>query len=270
MNPSLNSVDLEHASTTLRTAWRDGQVLDALPISCRPATRNDGYKVQAVLEGHSSKPLFGWKIAATSQAGQQHIGVDGPMAGRLLGEQVREGGASITLTNNRMRVAECEFAFSLAKTLPARASAYSVDEVMAAVADLHPAIEIPDSRYVQFETAGAPQLIADNACAHLFVLGKATTCNWRVLDLTSHAVTASVTGSAHALKHHHGVGSNVLGDPRVALAWLANELSSIGVPLQKGQVVTTGTCIVPIAVQAGDHVHVSFGAIGDVAVQFIE
>ncbi len=270
MNPSMNSVDLERASITLRTAWRNGQVLDALPLGCRPTTRNDGYKVQAVLEGHSGKPLFGWKIAATSDAGQRHIGVDGPMAGRLLGEQVREDGASITLTNNRMRVAECEFAFAFAKTLPPRATAYSVDEVMAAVASLHPAIEIPDSRYTQFEMAGAPQLIADNACAHLFILGKASTCNWRVLDLTSHAVTASVTSAAKTLKHHHGVGSNVLGDPRIALTWLVNELSSIGVPLQKGQVVTTGTCIVPIPVQAEDHVHVSFGAIGDVAVRFIE
>jgi 2-keto-4-pentenoate hydratase len=270
MNPSMNPVEIEAASVILRTAWRNGQVLDALPVSCRPASRIDGYKVQAVLEEHSGKPLYGWKIAATSGAGQKHIGVDGPMAGRLLSEQLMVDGASVTLTNNRMRVAECEFAFSFAKTLEPRVNPYSITEVIAAVGSLHPAIEIPDSRYVQFETAGAPQLIADNACAHLFILGKATTCNWRVLNLTSHAVTASVTSSAHSLKHHHGVGSNVLGDPRIALTWLVNELSIIGVPLQKGQVVTTGTCIVPIPVQAGDQVHVGFGAIGDVTVRFIE
>ena len=34
---------------------------------------------------------------------------------------------------------------------------------LAAVATLHPAIEVPDSRYDDFTRVGAPQLIADNA-----------------------------------------------------------------------------------------------------------
>ena len=42
-----------------------------------------------------------------------------------------------------------------------------MDEVLAAVATLHPAIEVPDSRFDDFTIVGAPQLIADNACAHL-------------------------------------------------------------------------------------------------------
>jgi len=61
-----------------------------------------------------------------------------------------------------------------------------------------------------------------------------------------------------------GVGSNVLGDPRIALAWLANELSSLGVTLRAGQVVTTGTCLVPLEIDAGDHVRMDFGVLGRV------
>lgn len=45
---------------------------------------------------------------------------------------------------------------------------------MAAVATLHLAIEIPDSRYRDFCAVGAPRPIADDACAHLSVLGPAT------------------------------------------------------------------------------------------------
>ena len=41
------------------------------------------------------------------------------------------------------------------------------------MATLHPAIEIPDSRYDDFTIVGAAQLIADDACAHYFVLGDA-------------------------------------------------------------------------------------------------
>ena len=41
--------------------------------------------------------LFGWKIAATSRAGQQHINVDGPLAGRLLADRAFESGCRIAL-----------------------------------------------------------------------------------------------------------------------------------------------------------------------------
>jgi 2-keto-4-pentenoate hydratase len=266
----MNQTLLKLASDHLCNAWNAGQAIIELPTELKPSSRSEGYAIQSLLEIRSSQPLYGWKIAATSVAGQTHIGVDGPMAGRILAERVLAEGSSVSLTNNRMSVAECEFAFKMKKTLMPRTQVFSVDEVMAAVGSLHPAIEIPDSRYQKFEAAGAPQLIADSACAHLFMLGKATTCNWRTLNLATHAVTASVTNSEGVLKHHHGIGSNVLGDPRVALTWLANELRELGIALAEGQVVTTGTCIVPVAVLAGDHVQVSFGVVGDIEVRFLD
>ena len=58
-----------------------------------------------------------------------------------------------------------------------------MQQVLDAVGTLHPAIEIPDSGFSDFVTAGAAQIIADNACAHLFVLGAPAPANWRALDL---------------------------------------------------------------------------------------
>jgi 2-keto-4-pentenoate hydratase len=50
----------------------------------------------------------------------------------------------------------------------------------------------------------------------------------------------------------------------VALAWLANELSALGITLRAGQVVTTGTCLVPLEIAPGDHVRMDFGVLGHV------
>jgi 2-keto-4-pentenoate hydratase len=258
----MNQTSIQLASDELWRVWQTGATLTALPSDIRPMSREDGYAIQTCLEARSTQALYGWKIAATSVAGQTHIGVDGPLAGRILAERVLPEGADVSLTNNRMQVAECEFAFKMKKTLSPRAQAYSPDEVLSAVGSLHPAIEIPDSRFEKFETAGAPQLIADSACAHLFMLGKATTSNWRAMNLANHAVTASVTDSKAVLNHHHGVGSNVLGDPRIALTWLANELRGLGIALEAGQVITTGTCIVPIPVVAGDNCSSEFWTCG--------
>jgi 2-keto-4-pentenoate hydratase len=163
-----------------------------------------------------------------------------------------------------MRVAEPEFAFALSRDLFPRSSPYGVEEVLAAVASLHPAIEVPDSRFEDFATAGAAQLIADNACANFFVLGPAATADWRRLDLVQHRVLAEVTGRYT----REGKGANVLGDPRVALAWLVNELSTLGITTQAGQVVTTGTCMVPLEVAAGDRVRADFGVLGAVEARF--
>ena len=65
-----------------------------------------------------------------------------------------------------------------------------------------------------------------------------------------------------------GTGANVLGDPRVALTWLANALSRFGTPLSAGEVVTTGTCVVPVTVQPGETVVADFGPFGRVEVSF--
>lgn len=260
----MDATQARAASELLVGHWRSGTVLGALPERLRPATRAEGYAIQAELEPLSAKPLWGWKIAATSTAGQRHIGVDGPLAGRLLAEMVHADGATLPFGANRMRVAEAEFAFRMARDLPPRAEAYTVEEVLGAVAALHTAIEVPDSRFADFVTAGAAQLLADNACAHQFVLGQEAPASWRDMDLAAHRVIGRVAGRLE----REGVGANVLGDPRIALAWLANELSRHGMTLAAGQVVTTGTCLVPMDVAPGDEVQVDYGEFGRVGIRF--
>ena len=162
-----------------------------------------------------------------------------------------------------MRVGEPEFAFRMAKDLPPRSEPYTAREVLDAVGTLHPAIEIPDSRFFDFTSAGAAQIIADNACAHLFVLGAPISANWRALDLVEQRPVITLRD-----KQFIGHGKNVLGDPLKALAWLANELRQLGVTLKAGQIVTTGTCHPPLPIQSGDVFAADFGVLGKVSVGF--
>lgn len=249
------------ASDLLWDCWHEGRRLPELPGDLRPSTREEGYAVQRWLEERSSGRLFGWKIAATSAAGQRHINVDGPLAGRLLREKAFESGAELPFGANHMRVAEAEFAFRMEHDVPPREQPYTVDEALAAVGTLHPAIEVPDSRYDDFTIVGAPQLIADNACAHLFVLGPPAPKDWRAVNLVEHRVRGAVVGDVA----REGLGANVLGDPRVALVWLVNELSALGITLRAGEVVTTGTCLVPLPISPGAHVVMDFGRFGVVS-----
>src|ERR1700716_2984509 len=180
------------ASRTLHDHWRAGTKFDGLETSLRPRDRAEGYAIQAAIEKYSTESLFGWKIAATSEAGQKHINVDGPMAGRILAETVISDGGTASMAGNELRVAGAEFAFRMRVDLPARSTPYTLQQVLDAVDTLHPAIEIPDSRFQDFVSAGAAQIIADNACAHLFVLGPAATADWRSMDLVEERPVVSL------------------------------------------------------------------------------
>ena len=261
---AMDDTNTRVAARILWGAFREGRRLPPLPEHCRPTDRAEGYAIQREILSASGRAGFGWKIAATSAAGMAHIGVDAPLAGRLLTGQIDASAATVALGATQMRVAEVEFAFRMARDLPPRDARYEVDEVLDAVATLHPAIEIPDSRYEDFVHAGAAQLIADNACAYRFVLGPPAAEGWRAIDLRAHVVECVVDGRPPL----QGKGENVLGDPRVALAWLANELRATGQLLAAGEVVTTGTCLAPIPIGPGDRLVADFGAIGKVEARF--
>lgn len=257
------SLTPEEAAALIWQHWEDGTVLDHLPAPSRPHTRAAGYAIQAHLERFSAHPRAGWKIAATSTAGQNHINVDGPLAGRLLAEKIHAPGAEVSMAGNRMAVAEPEFAFRFGDALPARGNDYTVEEVLAAVASLHLAIELPDSRFSDFTAVGGPSLIADNACTRDLVVGPAVSADWRGLDLSTHAVHCTV-GTRYT---RDGTGANVLGDPRAALAWCVNEISALGIDIRSGEIVTTGTCAVPLEIEPGDHVTADFGTLGTISVK---
>jgi 2-keto-4-pentenoate hydratase len=109
-----------------------------------------------------------------------------------------------------------------------------------------------------------PSLVADNGAHGAFVCGSGTT-DWRGLDLPNHKITLYVDGQETA----SGTGVRVLGNPLVALTWLANDRAKRGESLTAGQIVTTGTCVGfnkvgPTAAVVADH-----GSLGRVELRFV-
>lgn len=264
---SISADAAKEASDILISHWQNGSTLHELPKHLQPIESADGYAVQRHILRVTSNPLFGWKIAATSTAGQHHINVTRPLAGRILHERVSKEGEAVSLGPNRMQVAELEFCFRMGQTMKPRPEPYSTADAMDMVDGLFIGVEVPDSRYEDFTQVGAAQLIADNAAADRFVIGPEVTADWRSRDLTTHQVRGwKKNDESFAVRT--GSGKEVLGDPRVAMTWIVNELRSHGMELGKGQFVTTGTCIIPIPVKLGDVVVGDYGDFGRVEVEF--
>ncbi len=254
------------AARLIADHWLAGNKLTQLPEDCRPRDEASGAKIQAALQDCLGDVTVGWKIAATSSAGQQHIHVDGPLTGRLFASRIKHDNAQIPLDGNRMRVAECEFVFVLGEDLPPRDEPYEREQVLAAVANLHPGLELPDSRFEDFTAAGAAQLIADNACAHYFVLGQASGADWRDLDLARHSTCLYLNGKTAS----EGRGADVLGDPRTALAWIANQHALRGEGLRAGQMITTGVAGKPVPIKPGDQMCADLGILGKVSATLVD
>lgn len=257
-------------STSIRSAadllWRtrlQQDRIDALPENIRPTNLADGYAIQDAMVAAARQPVVGWKIAATSKAGQDHIGVTEPLAGRLFADFVLKSGAQIAAGPLHMKVMEAEFAFRMGRDLPPRGQAYAQDEVCQAVEAMHLAIEVPDARYEDFAHVGPAQIVADDAFAAWFLLGPRIS-HWTDIDLSNQPVRALRNGESAA----EGSGANALGDPRIALTWLANHLSQRRIGLKTGDVITTGTCITPAAVAPGDQVTAEFPGLGRLDVVF--
>ncbi|MDA8280458.1 MAG: hydratase [Actinomycetota bacterium] len=241
----------DQAAEVLWQAWQRGELIDHLPADCTPGSMEEGHAVQARLAERTGS-RFGWKIAATSTAGQRHIAVDRPLAGRLFTRYVVEDGSRVSVSAGHMHmlVAEAEFAFRVGS------GGELADE-------MYLAIELPDSRFARFEVAGGPQLVADNACGSRFVLGPAVP-GWRQVDLVEQAVVVKLNGDEAAV----GAGGNVMSGPFETLAWLANELTRYNETLLPGDIVTTGVAALPVPVRGGDHVVAEFPSLGSVSVRF--
>jgi 2-keto-4-pentenoate hydratase len=257
----MEAAKAKEAGSMLWAAFRSRQPIRALPDECRPRNISEGYQVQEAMVGIAGQKVVGWKIGCTSEHAQDLLNVDAPFAGRVLASSVLLSPARLKDGTVTMGIVEAEFAFTLGHDLPARPRGYAIEEVIDAIGELRPAIELPDSRFVDWQSVGAPQLIADNGVAAILVLGQPAR-NWSAQELRYQRVTVSINGATMA----EGTGANVLGDPCRALAWLTNEMSKSGIGLKKGEIISTGSCADVVHISPGDRIVADFGAIGRVEV----
>jgi hypothetical protein len=140
------------AADVLWTAWSSGERIAALPDEVRPRDDVEGFAVQLALGGYAGRS-YGWKIAATTAAGQAHIGVSGPLPGSLFERFRHDPGDVLSSDGMHMRVVEAEFAFLVGADVATDAGP---DEILAAVDGLHLAVEVPATDDQREVVAGGP------------------------------------------------------------------------------------------------------------------
>ncbi|WP_315779648.1 MULTISPECIES: 2-keto-4-pentenoate hydratase [unclassified Bradyrhizobium] len=234
--------------------------LAALPAHLQPKDEAAGYEIQHevhwLLAEHAGD-FAGYKIGCTSKVMQDYIGIPHPCAGGVFAGGVHASGVALRAADFVRVGVECEIAVRLAKDLLPLDAPFTIAHVGDAIGDCHAAIEIVDDRYVQWETMGAPTLVADDFFAAGCVLGPAVPRD-AAGDLAAVQGCAFVNDALAG----QGSGADVLGHPLHALAWLANHLAARGDGLEAGQLVLTGSLVKTVWLKPGDRVRMELDGLG--------
>ncbi|RSM72845.1 2-keto-4-pentenoate hydratase [Kibdelosporangium aridum] len=220
----------------------------------------DSYEIQLHNIRRRARPVLGHKVGLSSEAMQQMMGVNEPDYGHLLDDMALAENVPVDAGKYCYPRVEVEVGFILGADLPGEGC--TEEDVLAATSFLAPAIELIDSRIVDWNIK-LPDTIADNASSAGFVLGAARV---RPSDVDVRDIDAVLWRNGSEVAK--GRSDAVLGNPATAVAWLAGKVACFGVRLQAGHIVLPGSCTRAIDARPGDTFRAEFSGLGDVSLTF--
>jgi 2-keto-4-pentenoate hydratase len=244
----------EAAALLLAARREPSRKLADLPEPLKPADRAAAYAIQRKV-AEATGPIGGWKVSP--------FGTDAPpMCGALPASGIVAGPATLRPGPFALRGIEAEVSVRIGHDLPPRATHYTREEVIAAIAALHPAIEVLDSRFVEPGKVAQSTGIADTQGHGGFVYGAGVT-DWHGIDLATETMQQFVDGVLDASRTGQP-GGDLIGE----VVWLANVGSVWAGGLKAGQFVTCGSWSGANRVGPTAKVLVKFAHVGDVALEF--
>jgi len=228
-------------------AWFDRLALD------------DAYRIQLALIDCRGARRVGWKVGLTAQAIQQQFRVHEPVFGCLLADGRLDSGHVFQRDALIEPGFENELCIVMGRDLGPDATQA---DVSAAVARVHPAFEIIETRGDL--TRQLALALADNAQQKAFVLGPPV--DRSVLPaLDAVTVRIRINGAEVATAD----GSAVLGHPYNSIVWLAGKLAQFGERVKAGDYIMSGSFTRQFPLASGDRIEAAFAGIGTVTASVV-
>ena len=236
----------------------------ASPLADSRITESVAYYVQYrfLKELDPPEPVAGHKVALTTKASRDHLGVHEPCYGHILSPCVYANDAEVPIGNLAAPHVEAEIAFVLGEDL--RGPGVTPVDVMRATQGILPALELVDLK-VQGDGIQATDVIIHNAL-HGGIVAGSRLHSLESLDLQYEGVTVEYNGQLHG----SGTGAEVMGNPINPIVWLANKLAEFGDYLRAGETIISGSMVTPVEVNPGDYVKATYTRMGSVGARFVE
>jgi len=248
-----NASNIEALSTLFLNARHTGTCIERTPQGFAPHDTIEAYAVQDRV-AETLGPVRGWKVGARTPEAE-------PFCAPLHESTIFCDVDTLPKGICRLFGIEAEIVYRFCTDLLPRDTPWTEQEVRAAIATAHPAIEIFDSRFCVAGSQDPLSHMADQGNHGALIVGSAFEA-WADLDPVDEPVALTINGDC--VQNHRG--GNSAGEPIRLLVWLANHAAARGKPIRAGDVVTTGSMTGTVFVDAEAQVDVTFGTLGTVRV----
>ena len=194
-------------------------------------------KLLALLDARFGAPV-GYKAGLTNPAVQKRFNHDAPVWGALYAPMLLKSGAVVDAAFGARPLFEADLLVRVASAAVNQAK--TVDEVLAAIDQVIPFIELPDLVVQAPAKLNGPAIVAINVGARLGVMG--TPIAVQRSAAFSDALRDMVTiVKADGAELDRGKGSDVLEHPLNAVVWLAQDLARGGRAMKPGDLISLGS-----------------------------
>lgn len=236
-----------------RIAKQDGARLDK---AVRPSNLDEAIAVQQgvteTLVGQHGYEVGAWKCLLPT--------ADKMFIGPIFKHTISRGDAVAILPTSGQAAIEPELAFVFKDSLPVRDTPYTQEEVYAAIGEVRIALELMKSRFADNSECGFVELLADGLLNQGLYLGPQVAATPAEIDFL-----LTVGTETKAVK-----GEHPNQDPMIPLHWLANKLNELGLGIEAGQPVITGSYAGILHVAMNQKVTIAYQGLAEMTMTFSE
>ena len=205
--------------------------------------------------------VVGYKVGCTSPAIRAQFGLSEPIRARLWHPYIYEEGVELDWADYVGCAIEPEMVIKIGKDL--EGEALSDDELIDAIEDISPGIEIHNFRF-WFTPPTSQELIASGGIHAGLVIGERKVSPG---DLSFEKEMFSVFKDGELITKAQA--SEIMGGPLESLRWLVSSLKKKGNRLEKGSLVIPGSPVELVEITRDTHLEIEIEGVGRVTNDFI-
>lgn len=232
----------ESFAQALLTAYKTQQPLKMADWNGVVTDDDTAYAVQDRVVALKKLPTGGYKVSLTSKKTQDMFDSDSPLYGQQVDSHFLPSPACLSLKKQTMDpLLEVELGFRATEDLKPEDSM----EDLLHKTTVCGTVELPDCRFADwFPDLNKFNVMSDCAVGGFVVYGSERPAD-EAFATVDDAANVNVTLYHDGKKVSTGQSSEVLGNPFKSLAWLVGKLADQGKEFRAGQLVSSGTFLLP-------------------------
>jgi 2-oxo-3-hexenedioate decarboxylase len=254
--------EISSLASLLDTAMLEVREVERLTLLHPDLNIHDAYLIQdegIKLRYARGEKLIGYKMGLTSQAKREQMNLDLPIYGVLTDQMEIVEGEKFSLAKSIHARIEPEIAFIIGREIR---GAVTAEQALEHCSGVCAAMEILDSRFLNFKYFSLPDVVADNSSSAYFVISKNIKKPQEV-DFSNLEMVMSIDGAPV----QRAFSSAISGHPLNSLVQLCELLNARGINIPAGSVVLAGAATQAVPLAAGNLVSLTVEKLGTLAVE---